>query len=275
MGDFELITLKNGQRAVRHTGNGEVMHPVVGPWAEATTLYVEQSRLAERFAREDAGPLCLLDVGLGAATNVSAALACWKQSGTRRPLEIHSFEVDLQPLRLGLQDPEGFPYLVEWRDLLEELAQKHRVQREGLDWTLHLGDARELLPALRCTVPPELIFHDPFSPESNPTLWTPEVFAELHRLCGEGPQGTFLVTYSASTRTRVSLLLGGFFVGVGDPIGFKQETTVAATRLEQLARPLDARWFARWERSSARAPHGRELTEKDEHQIRNHRQFWE
>ncbi|MDQ3262599.1 MAG: MnmC family methyltransferase [Myxococcota bacterium] len=273
MGDFELITLKNGQRAVRHTGNGEVMHPVVGPWAEATTLYVEQSRLAERFARVDAGPLCLLDVGLGAATNVSAALACWKQSGARRPLEIHSFEVDLQPLRLGLQDPEGFPYLVEWREVLEELAEKGRVQREGLDWTLHLGDARQLLPALRCTVPPELIFHDPFSPESNPTMWTPEVFAELHRLCG--PEGAFLVTYSASTRTRVSLLLGGFFVGVGDPIGFKQETTVAATRPEQLARPLDARWFARWERSSARAPHGRELTAEDEHQIRNHRQFWD
>src|SRR5689334_113091 len=112
MGDFELITLKNGQRAVRHTGNGEVMHPVVGPWAEANALYVEQARFAERCARSDAGPLCLFDVGLGAATNVSAALHAWKKAGAQRVLELHSFEIDLEPLRLALQDPAGFDYLV-------------------------------------------------------------------------------------------------------------------------------------------------------------------
>src|SRR3954471_15974516 len=39
-GEFELVTLKNGARAVRHLGHGEVMHPAGGPWAEANRLYV-------------------------------------------------------------------------------------------------------------------------------------------------------------------------------------------------------------------------------------------
>ena len=51
-GDFELVTLRNGTRAVRHLGHGEVMHPSVGPWQEACALYVEQSRLAEKLQVE-------------------------------------------------------------------------------------------------------------------------------------------------------------------------------------------------------------------------------
>src|SRR3954466_6661345 len=72
-GDFELVTLRNGARAVRHLGHGEVMHPSVGPWQEAVALYVEQSSLAEKL-RHEGPPLCIWDVGLGAATNAVAAL---------------------------------------------------------------------------------------------------------------------------------------------------------------------------------------------------------
>ena len=43
-------------------------------------------------------------------------------------------------------------------------------------------------------------------------------------------------------------------MGVGDASGPKQETTAAATRPSLLARPLDARWLARVERSSAPFP---------------------
>lgn len=268
MSEFELITLKNGQRAVRHKGHGEVMHPVVGPWAEANALYVDQVRLRERAVAADEAPLCVFDVGLGAATNAAAVLSAWRACQPRRALELHSFEVDLDALRLGLEDREGFSYLEPWRAELEELISHGQVERDGLQWTLHLGDALSLLPAVKAA--PELILHDPFSPESNPTLWTPEVFAVLF---GKARKDAVLATYSASTRTRVSLLLGGFFVGVGDPIGFKKETTVAATRKELLARPLDARWLQRWERSSARSPYGREPNDADSERIRAHVQF--
>ncbi|MFN7133800.1 MAG: methyltransferase, partial [Myxococcales bacterium] len=66
-GDFELVTLANGARAVRQLSTGEVMHPAVGPWQEANLLYVEQPKLGERLS-SPGGPLVLFDVGLGAAT---------------------------------------------------------------------------------------------------------------------------------------------------------------------------------------------------------------
>ena len=82
-----------------------------------------------------------------------------------------------------------------------------------------------------------------------------------------------MFTYSAATPTRVSLLLGGFYVGTGIATGMKKETTVAATERGLLEQPLDARWLARWERSAAQAPHGLSLSEEIARAVREHRQF--
>jgi tRNA U34 5-methylaminomethyl-2-thiouridine-forming methyltransferase MnmC len=271
-GQFELVTLRNGHRAVRHLGHDEVMHPSVGPWAEANALYVTQARLAERLVVPGAGPLRLYDVGLGAAANAAAALACWRAlpESARRPLHVDSFEVDLEPLRLALSDPEGFPFLVPDRAVWTALLERGQHEEPGLSWRLHLGDALAVLS--RAEAPVEVIFHDPFSPESNPTLWSPAAFAALLGQGQEGGQGTVLFTYSASTRTRVSMLLGGLCVGVGDAIGTKQETTVAASRVDLLQRPLDGRFLQRFERSGARAPFG-EPPPGWEEAVRSHPQF--
>jgi tRNA U34 5-methylaminomethyl-2-thiouridine-forming methyltransferase MnmC len=271
-GDFELVTLRNGARAVRHLGHGEVMHPSVGPWQEAVALYAEQSRLAEKLQQEGP-PLCIWDVGLGAGTNAVAALTTASSLGSaqRRRLSIVSFEIDLSPLRLALGDAQGFPFLRPFARAAEALATAGRFQDEPWDWELRLGDATALWR--EAARPPDLIYFDPFSPVSNPGLWTPEAFARLHERAREATAGCSLFTYSAATPTRVSLLLGGFFVGTGCPTGMKAETTVAATRLELLDRPLERRWLERWERSSSKAPHGQPLTAEVESAVRGHAQF--
>ena len=75
----------------------------------------------------------------------------------------------------------------------------------------------------------------------------------LQRSLGCGPRAD-LYTYSTATATRAALLLAGFYVGVGDPSGPKEQTTAAATDPTLLARPLDGRWLSRLERSSAPFP---------------------
>ena len=119
----------------------------------------------------------------------------------------------------------------------------------------------------------ELVFFDPFSPRANPELWTPAILSAVRERCREEGQGALLATYSAATPTRVTLLLAGYFVGAGVSTGSKQETTVAATRREALLQPLGERWLARWERSSARGPHGAPLTGADESAVLGHPQF--
>lgn len=272
-GDFELVTLRNGARAVRHLGHGEVMHPSVGPWQEARALYVSQSRLAERL-QLDGPTLDVWDVGLGAGTNAVAALTCARELGSlqRRPLRIVSFEIDLAPLRLALADASGFPFLQPFVTAAHAVIRTGAWQHGLLRWELHLGDALELW-AKRAWHPADLVYFDPFSPASNPALWTPSAFQQLRRHARQGGNGCEVLTYSAATPTRVALLLGGFFVGTGAATGLKTETTVAQTERGLLERPLDSRWLGRWERSSSQAPHGQPLDERIQLAIREHAQF--
>jgi tRNA U34 5-methylaminomethyl-2-thiouridine-forming methyltransferase MnmC len=268
---FELVTLRNGSRAVRHLGHGEIMHPSVGPWAEAKALYVDQVGLRERLQEAAETPLRIYDVGLGAAANAAAALTCAIELGTQRQRELHivSFERTLEPLRLAAADPSGFPFLVPLKDAVTTLLAEGEWRGQGLRWSLLIEDASAAYA--RAPRPADLVFFDPFSPDVNPELWTRGALRPVYEAMA--PERSLLVTYSASTRTRVSLLLAGFHVGIGAPIGTKSETTVAGRRAQDLATPLGARWLQRWERSSSRAPHGEELTPALEAQLRGHPQF--
>jgi tRNA U34 5-methylaminomethyl-2-thiouridine-forming methyltransferase MnmC len=101
--------------------------------------------------------------------------------------------------------------------------------------------------------PPHAILFDPHSPKKNPAMWTAALFADLFRRLDPQRPCT-LATYTRSTMARVALLLGGFFVGVGHPSGLKEETTVAASRLDLLDEPLDRRWLERAKCSHSAEP---------------------
>ncbi|MFT3708792.1 MAG: tRNA guanosine(34) transglycosylase Tgt [Archangium sp.] len=269
-GHFELVTTRGGHRAVRHTGHGEIMHPV-GPWEEANKLYVDQLEVEKRLREENDEPLRILDVGLGAGTNAVAALTRAKALGDecKRSLEIVSLEHDLTPLKLALADPEGFPFLQPWKTAVEALLAEGRWDSPNLSWRLLEGDAVKLVDELDGAF--DLIFFDPFSPEANPTMWTVDFLRMIHARTPRN--GGVLATYSAATPTRVSLLLAGFHVGPGSSTGTKGETTIAASAKGVLRESLGERWLERWQRSSARGPHGGELTTELEAAIRAHPQF--
>jgi hypothetical protein len=53
---------------------------------------------------------------------------------------------------------------------------------------------------------------------------------------------------------RVTLLLAGFFVGVGHATGEKEETTIAANNLDLIEEPLERAWLQRARRSTSAEP---------------------
>ena len=84
-------------------------------------------------------------------------------------------------------------------------------------------------------------------------MWTLPLFTNLFRLLDPN-RPCALPTYSRSTILRVTLLLAGFFVGVGHATGEKEETTFAANCLDLVEEPLDHRWLERAHRSSSAEP---------------------
>jgi queuine tRNA-ribosyltransferase len=247
----EVVVTRSGARAMLDRATGEVMHPVIGPLAEADLLYLAPSRLAERLA-EPGAPLVLFDVGLGAGSN---AIAAWRLSEARasgRRLDIVSFDRTLSALDLALQgeNAAAFGFEADAGAAARTLLASGRSDGPRTSWRLVLAE----LPVALDSEPAggaDIVFWDPFSPRANPSLWTVAAFTALRRVVADGAT---VHTYSAATATRAALLLAGFAVGLGDPVGEKEQTTMAAVRLADLPRPLDARWLDRLGRSSAPLP---------------------
>lgn len=246
----EVVRTRGGALAVRSLAEGEVMHPGVGPLIEAQHLYARQSRLVERLADPNLATLVVFDVGLGAGSN---ALCAWAESeGAAQPaarLELVSFERDLGALELALAHGPDFGLEGERATAARAILEHGEYETARTSWRLQRGDVIESLA--REVAQPDIVFWDPFSPRANPALWTIAAFEAIRRKAG--PRCT-LFTYSASTATRVALLLAGWAVGIGDAIGDKAATTAAATLVEDLNRPLDLRWLARLGRTDVPLP---------------------
>jgi tRNA U34 5-methylaminomethyl-2-thiouridine-forming methyltransferase MnmC len=100
---------------------------------------------------------------------------------------------------------------------------------------------------------PHAILFDAYSPARNPAMWTLPLFSNLFQVL-DPRRPCAMPTYSRSTILRVTLLLAGFFVGVGHATGEKEETTIAANDLSLISQPLDARWLERARRSHSAEP---------------------
>ena len=193
-------------------------------------------------------------------------------------LRLVSFDHTTAAAAFALEHVSELGYLAGFETPLAELV-KNQSAKFGDDWlqaewALKLGDfpawlgqnperrlpaRRESVPSCEHAVPeagapaPHAILFDPHSPKKNPAMWTATLFAGLFgRLDPQRPCA--LATFTRSTMVRATLLLGGFFVGVGHPSGLKEETTVAANRLDLLDDPLDRRWLERARRSHGAEP---------------------
>jgi hypothetical protein len=265
---YQLVRLNNGICSVRSLADDETFHPVIGPVAEAEALYVNQIRLRERL-KNHSGEFVIWDVGLGAAANALAILRATR--GVACNIRLVSFDQTIEPLKFALGHAADLGYFGGYENHLEEFIRARRVAfqdgRQSVDWQFHLGDFPTLLQSWssRFSVPrpdklkfelqpaPNAILFDAYSPVKNPAMWTLPLFANLFRLL-DPQRPCALPTYSRSTLIRTTLLLAGFFVGVGHATGLKEETTIAANTLDLIAEPLNARWLERACRSHSAEP---------------------
>jgi tRNA U34 5-methylaminomethyl-2-thiouridine-forming methyltransferase MnmC len=247
---FEIVTVQSGVRSVRSLKCAETFHPVIGPMAEAVTLHVRQQRLVERAAKTK-GTFVIWDVGLGAAANAIAAIeALASATHVVADVEIHSFDLTDSALRFALENAADLGYLSPHVVTLQALLDNGEVTRSNIRWMFHSGDFHQTMLA---APPPHAVLYDPYSPQSNPEMWTLDHFTGLHgRLSPEAP--CLLTNYTRSTAVRVTLLLAGFFVGRGHATGEKDETTIASNDFTLLDEPLDAEWLQRVNRSTNAAP---------------------
>ncbi|MGF6558053.1 tRNA 5-methylaminomethyl-2-thiouridine biosynthesis bifunctional protein [Pseudomonas sp. S30_BP2TU TE3576] len=219
---------------------------------ETRYVFIEQNRLAERFAAlPQGGRLVIGETGFGTGLNFLCAWQVFEQhaaAGAR----LHFVSVEKYPLSpADLQRALAlWPELKVFADqLLAQYVAIHQgFQRLTLDngrvtLTLLIGDALEQLPQLDARI--DAWFLDGFAPAKNPDMWTAEVFAELARLSAPGAS---ISTFTSTGWVRRLLNAAGFKMkrtpGIGHKweilrgefLGWPQETPAPAP---------DKPWFAR------------------------------
>lgn len=249
-GLFELVSLKGGAKSIRSLAHGETMHIGSNPVTEAAELHIRQQRLTQRAEKwKDPSPFVIWDVGLGPAANAIAAITAMRDAGAGAV--IHSFEIDTAVLEFALLHSRELGYLAGWEEAVESLLRHGESEpASGVRWILHRGDFSRMSPEVPAAA---AILFDPYSPARNPEMWNLETFRKL-RACTREEVPCLLTNYTRSTSARVTMLMAGWFVGRGVPTGEKEETTVAANRLDLLEAPLDSSWLARVRSSTSAAP---------------------
>ena len=255
--DYEVVRLGNGTYSIRSRAEDETFHPVIGPVREARALYVNQLRLPSRVVACQ-GEFVIWDVGLGAAANVLTAFEATRDIACS--IRVVSFDRTIGPLEFALRHGDALEYIDRYasqvRNLLEHSHVEFSEAAQRIRWELRLGDFPTLIaqsgPENSLPAPHAILF-DAYSPAKNPAMWTAPLFAGIHRLL-DPERSCAMPTYSRSTMLRVTLLLAGFYVGVGHATGEKEETTIAANTLELLEEPLSRAWLQRARHSTSAEP---------------------
>ncbi len=81
----------------------------------------------------------------------------------------------------------------------------------------------------------DIVFHDPFSSQHCPELWTVDFFQQLYRVIK--PDGV-LLTYSSSLPVRGAMRAAGFVIGETHPGHQMGDGTIAAKKLDDLLFPI-------------------------------------
>jgi tRNA U34 5-methylaminomethyl-2-thiouridine-forming methyltransferase MnmC len=198
----------------------EHYHTKTGARLEAQQKFVVPSGLDRKLQTAN---VQLLDVCFGLGNNSLAALCA--AAGAPHRLAITALEMDKRVVRAAaefFQPLETDP--VDWKTALAELLQHTAIHLPKSTLSLRWGDARWLVQGLENETF-DLIFHDSFSSQHCPELWTVEFFQQLYRVMK--PDGV-LLTYSSALPVRGALRAAGFVIGETQPKPPMGRGTIAA-----------------------------------------------
>jgi tRNA U34 5-methylaminomethyl-2-thiouridine-forming methyltransferase MnmC len=218
----DVVALASGDLEIRHGGDGsfslwsasfgEGFHSGRGALREAQETFVQPSQL-ERFCPGER--LKVVEVCVGTGTNLAALIEASAAAGLE--LEWWGLELDPAPMQLALAEPafrsQWHPQTLKTLESLSELGcwQQGCWQQGAGSGRMLWGDARQTLPHLleqrRGQV--DLIWHDAFSPQHCPQLWTVEFLGSLAELLADGGRW---ISYCSAAAVREGLRLANLNV---------------------------------------------------------------
>lgn len=202
----ELYRTEDGSLTLYNPIIGEHYHSTHGALQESRHIFIGYGLLPQ-LQSKPACALRILEVGFGTGLN---ALLSW-QEATRTACPIDYTSLELYPLAADVYEQLSFA-IEPQADTDARLQQLHRApwdERCILDECFTLYKRQADLCSAELGRGYDLIYFDAFSPESQPELWSEEIFT---RLVHAANSGAVLVTYCAKGEVRRRLQRAGFVV---------------------------------------------------------------
>lgn len=245
----EILTLtptQDGSLTLFDAGTHQHYHNRAGAFTEALKNYVLPSNIISTSQHES--EIRLLDVCYGLGYNswvlINTLLKERIQKNIKKPMAIHINAIEANPLLFSLstallEQPcyhalqehcqKDFEQLTQAFDTIATAKENHHTVETPFEnnltvyWHIATQDLRKVVPTLQQGAY-ELIFHDPFSPNKMPELWTSDLFKHYFSLLK--PTGAML-TYSLAAAVRAGLLEAGFQLYKSEAVGDKAGGTLA------------------------------------------------
>jgi tRNA U34 5-methylaminomethyl-2-thiouridine-forming methyltransferase MnmC len=208
----------------------EHYHTRSGARLEAQKKFVKPSGLSRKL---QTSALKLLDVCFGLGNNSLAAFCA--ADGAKHRLDITALELDKRIVRATaefFQCEDTDP--VDWKLVLSELLETGQSEIGNHQLSIRWGDARWLIQSLE-SESFDIVFHDPFSSQHCPELWTVEFSRQLCRVMK--PDGV-LLTYSSALPVRSAMREAGFQIGETHPGHRMGNGTIASRRPANIKFPI-------------------------------------
>lgn len=180
--------------------------------------------------KQDQDEITILDICYGLGFNTLATLYYYKKNNLTSKLNIYSPEQDSSLVK-SLKDftyPNEFD---EFKNIILELSENGIYNDEFWHVEIYLGDAREYIK----TFPHakfDIVYHDAFSPTTNPILWTKEYFRDIKNII---KKDGVLTTYSIALGTRLALYENGYRVYLNKGEKFRDSTVASLSVLKQFS----------------------------------------
>jgi len=197
----------------------EYYHSKSGAIEEAVKKFVIPCRIA-KLAKS--GHIKILDVGFGLGYNAIAAIDIALEMNPSCEVEIISLEKELILNEIIRLNPRLQYYSILKKLHHDPITHSYSCEDKNIFLKIKISDAVKSVKHLNLEF--DAVFHDPFSPDKNPELWTEVFFKDVYAVM---KKGAILATYSYARKIRDNLKKAGFCVRDGPLVGRRSPSTIA------------------------------------------------
>ncbi|MCU0327258.1 MAG: tRNA (5-methylaminomethyl-2-thiouridine)(34)-methyltransferase MnmD [Spirosomaceae bacterium] len=202
MNDLEPIITRDGSHTLFSKKFNQIYHSTFGAIQESRRVFVE---LGLEYATEHFNEIKIFEMGFG--TGLNALMTA--QIAQKRHIKIDYTTVEAYPIAIEIAQNLNYDGLINSNDLLK-LHQQDWNTKETINQYFTLQKIKgELEKTIFDTNDFNLVYYDAFAPETQPELWTQEIFEKVASMMrSEG----ILTTYCSKGYVQRNLKAAGFRV---------------------------------------------------------------